>query len=55
MLIVIYCIIGLGMLTTLLLALFWSEKRSQEELDARKGGLFKTDMPAGYETEIKAR
>ena len=55
MLISIYSIIGLGMVTTLLLALFCSQKRSQEEIDARKGGLFKTEMPAGYESAIQAK
>lgn len=55
MLVAVYSIIGLGVLTTILLALFCSQKRSEEEILARKGGLFKTEMPAGYESAIQAK
>ena len=40
---------------SIILALFCSTKRSQEEIEARKGGLFKTEMPAGYESVIQAK
>jgi uncharacterized membrane protein YciS (DUF1049 family) len=54
-LIAIYMLIGLLILTVIAVALFFSQKRTQEELDARKGGLFKTDMAPSYESKINRR
>ena len=48
-------LLGLLLLTVIAVALFFSQKRTQEELDARKGGLFKTDMAPSYESKINRR
>lgn len=49
--ITIYCLFGLLILTIIMLALFCSTKRTQAELDARKGGLFKTEVAPSYEAK----
>ena len=44
--------IGLLFVAVLVLALFCSQKRSEAELAARKGGLFKTDIAPSYEAKF---
>lgn len=40
------------LLVVIIFALFCSEKRTEEELAARKGGLFKTEVAPAYEAKI---
>lgn len=40
------------MIVVLIVAIFFSQKKTEEELAARKGGLFKTDMAPSYESKI---
>jgi hypothetical protein len=49
----IYCLFGVLLIAVVLLALFCSQKRSEAELAARKGGLFKTDIAPAYEANYK--
>ena len=51
--IAIYSMVGLLLLVVFAVALFCSQKKTQEELAARKGGLFKTDMAPAYEAKIQ--
>lgn len=44
---------GLLLSVVLILALFCSQKKSEAELAARKGGLFKTDIAPSYEAKFK--
>jgi len=50
--IAIYCMFGLLLIAVIMLALFCSQKRSEAELQARKGGLFKTDIAPSYEAKF---
>lgn len=52
--IAIYSMIGLLLIAVLMLALFCSQQRSEAELAARKGGLFKTDIAPSYEAKFQA-
>jgi preprotein translocase subunit SecG len=50
--ITIYCMFGLLFLAVLGLALFCSQKRSETEIAARKGGLFQTTVAPSYESKF---
>ena len=50
--ITIYSMFGLLLVAVCMLALFCSQKRSEAELAARKGGLFKTDIAPAYEAKF---
>lgn len=50
--ITIYCMFGLLFLAVLGLALFCSQKRSESEIAARKGGLFQTTVAPSYESKF---
>jgi hypothetical protein len=50
--IAIYCMFGLLLLAVLGLALFCSQKRSETEIAARKGGLFQTTVAPSYESKF---
>jgi len=52
LIIAIYSMFGLLMIGVLIAAIFFSKKKTEEELSARKGGLFKTDMAPSYEAKI---
>jgi len=43
---------GLLIFAAVLIALFGSQKKSEAEVAARKGGLFKTDIAPAYEAKI---
>lgn len=53
--ITIYLMIGLLIFTVVFLALFCSVKRTEAELAARKGGLFKTDIAPSYESKFVSK
>jgi hypothetical protein len=55
MIIAIYGMFGLLMIVVLMVAIFFSQKKTEGELAARKGGLFKTDMAPSYESKIIRR
>lgn len=51
--IAIYGFFGLLLLTIIIGAVFFAQRKTQEELDAKKGGLFKTDIAPSYEAKIQ--
>ncbi len=55
LIIAIYGLFGVLLIGVLIAAVFFSKKKTEEELAARKGGLFKTDMAPSYEAKIQRR